>query len=250
MRRLLQCTQRGPNILRSDDLPPAPKIAAENWLARLQAIAIVTVLFASVQSQLLGALPEDNHRASDAALRFLTYGGLFLNLGGTFSAVLLLLAITEMPSTARRLYVSCPHSYPRRMSRASPDTPDPAWEDGAQQDMLRKPEGNEQLLRAFGIARGWDIVLFHCIVSLIGGAVFTFAEIVLTAWIAERTVVAALVLPLAVFGLAPPLYVFFFLMGPHKCPQCDEERARANSSQSQTDFSRRSTGVTLPMSVR
>ncbi|KZV83717.1 hypothetical protein EXIGLDRAFT_777263 [Exidia glandulosa HHB12029] len=225
------------------DLPTAPRIAVENWLARLQAITIVTALFAGVQSQLLGGLPDDLGRASDTALRFFAYAGLFLNIGGTLSSVLLLIAVTSMPVTARHLYVSCPHSYPRQMfpRRRQGDGDYPEWENNDAQRMLLNSEGDAQLLRAFGIARGWDIILFHCLLSFVGGAVFTFVQIAFTAWIAERTVIAALVLPFAIFGVAPPLYVLFFLMGPHQCLDCAAERRRNGSAQG--DYSRTTTGL-------
>ncbi|EJD54558.1 hypothetical protein AURDEDRAFT_110147 [Auricularia subglabra TFB-10046 SS5] len=209
-------------------------MAVDNWLARLQAIAVITVLFAGVQSQLLSSLPEDGGRSSDVALRFFAYGGLFLNLGGTLSAVLLLLAITSVPVAARHIYVACKHSYPRQMFRPHPNSADPARESGEIQELLMHHDGDMRLLRAFGLARGWDLILNHCIASFILGCVFTFVQITFTAWIAERTLAAALILPTALFGVCPPLYVFFFLMSPHKCQECAEEERNGLQAQSRS----------------
>ncbi|EJD54559.1 hypothetical protein AURDEDRAFT_156342 [Auricularia subglabra TFB-10046 SS5] len=203
------------------ELPVTVKMTMENWLARLQAIAIITVLFAGVQSQLIASLPNDDHRGFDVALRFFAYGGLFLNLGDTLSAVLLLVAITSLPLSARYLYVSCQHSFPRQMFRL--DGSDPAREAGDLQDILLKRDSDTQLLRAFGIARGWATIMNHCILSFILGCVFTFIQVALTVWIAERVLAAALFLPLALFGVLPPLCVFFGFMGPPECSQCVDE---------------------------
>ncbi|KZV84689.1 hypothetical protein EXIGLDRAFT_726899 [Exidia glandulosa HHB12029] len=77
-----------------------------------------------------------------------------------------------------------------------------------------------QILRAFGLARGWNALLLHCLLCFVVGSIFVFVQIVLGAWLAERRVVAALAVPFALVGAVPPLYVFFFSMGPLPCRMC------------------------------
>jgi len=225
-----------PSVLRPLDyeLPHAPKIAVESWSSRLQAVALVTVLFCGVQAQLISGFPPDTGTAADVALRFFGYSGLLLNLGGTLSAVLLLIAITSVPVVARHLYMHCAHSYPRKLFEVAENNrhfaPNPNASTVTLPTIAREisealfTDGDAKLLRAFGVARGWDILLLHCIFCFTTGCVCAFLQIALSLWIGSRTVVAAVIMPATFVAVVPPLLVFFRLMGGHPCPECDEEK--------------------------
>ena len=69
-----------------------------------------------MEGSFVGSLgDDDSSSAADTALRIFAYAGLVLNLGATLSSVLLLLAITSIPTAARRLYMTCSHGYPRKV---------------------------------------------------------------------------------------------------------------------------------------
>jgi len=209
------------------ELPKSAKLAVGTWISRLQAVAIITVLFAGVQAQLIGNLPGTTGSALERTLAFFAYSGLLLNLGGTLSAVLLLIAITSVPISARHLYVSCSHGYPRKMFELDGRIQDELLgaSDGARlHDILLKRDGEAQFLRAFGIARGWDVILRHCIFAFLAGCICTFLQIALTLWVVESTLIAALIMPIVALAVFPPLYVFFCLMNSHACTECAIEK--------------------------
>ncbi|KAH7100149.1 hypothetical protein BKA62DRAFT_707760 [Auriculariales sp. MPI-PUGE-AT-0066] len=211
------------------ELPRAPRIAVEGWLARLQAVALITALLAGVQAQLLGNLPDTGHKASDKAIRIFAYAGLCANIGSTLSAVLLLLAITTVPTSARHLYVSCSHSYPRRLFSTNTTQP-PDETDVDAQKLLLNAQAEAQLLRAFGVARGFELMTQHCLITFLAGVICTFLQVGMAAWLQEGNAIGIVVL-FAVMGcLLPPIYVFCFLMSPHRCDECHKERlARRNN---------------------
>ena len=177
-----------------------------------------TTLFAAVQAQLLIALPQSLGRPVDTVLRFFGYSGLFLNLGATLSAILLLIAVASLPAAACGVYISCSHSYPRKLFH------DPHGSHNTDLNrLLLDRDGESQLLRAFGIARGWGILLRHCVVCFLGGWVCAFLHIVINLWLSQSHLVAALIMPSAVFAIIPPLVVFSLHMDSSSCEECDED---------------------------
>ncbi|GLB42671.1 hypothetical protein LshimejAT787_1201200 [Lyophyllum shimeji] len=202
------------------ELPRTPKEVMEAWMPRLQAVAIVTALLAGIEAQLLSSLAEltPDSTAADRAVRFFAYSGLLLNLGATLSTILLLIAVASLPTAARQIYVSCAHSYPRRIFHSH----------GSRKAELnqRLLEGNGEtyLLRAFGIARGWGFMLRHCISCFMGGVMCTFVHISINLWLVEDTVVAGVVMPVVFFSMVPPAVAFVFLMNSPACPDCKEDK--------------------------
>ncbi|KAG6919668.1 hypothetical protein DXG01_002611 [Tephrocybe rancida] len=116
---------------------------------------VQTALLAGTEAQLIGSLPNRvaDPPASDTALRFFAYSGLLLNLGATLSTILLLIAVASLPTTARQIYVSCPHSYPRKVFHGH------ASHVSELNKRLIEGQGETYILRAFGIARGWSFML-------------------------------------------------------------------------------------------
>jgi len=243
-------------------LPDTTKTIVDSWVARLQAVAVVTALVASIEISLLGVLPPAANppRASDTAVRFFGYSGFILNLAATLSSVLLLLAVASVPTASRRLYVTCSHGYPRQVfihssedaneneqKEASP----PAQSDLASPFMkyasiapkvpssipiankretvnaiqslnrfLLKGDAEGNVLYAFGIARGWGIMLRHCILCFLAGLTCSFVHVGIALWLSESTVVAAILMPVVFIGFVPPLLMFLFGMDSPKCDQC------------------------------
>jgi len=201
------------------ELPKTPKNVMESWIAKLQAVAVVTALFAGVESQLLSGLPTPGEHppASDTALRFFAYSGLLFNLGATLSAILLLVAITSLPATARQIYTTCNHGYPRQVFHKHTTHV-------AELNQLLHNHGETYVLRAFGIARGWGYMLRHCIFCFLAGCVCAFIHIGITLWLSESHLVAAIVMPVLSFGVIPPLAIFLFYMDSPSCDECREEK--------------------------
>lgn len=156
--------------------------------------------------------------AADTLLRILGYSGLLLNIGATLSAILLLIAVASLPTTARQVYTRCSHGYPRKLFENREDHVTELTQ------RLLDGEGETYVLRAFGIARGWGIMLQHCIISFVGGTVCVFLHIGIGIWLAESNLVAAIVMPVAVFACVPPMVIFFQFMGSPSCHNCFEER--------------------------
>jgi len=242
------------------ELPSAPQNLVNSWVTRLQAVAIVTALLAQIEAGLVGGMAsQDPETATDVAARFFGYSGLILNLGATLSAVLLLLAVTSIPTASRRLYMSCSHGYPRKIfeynslrrdappagAYTSADTSDYEYlrDNGGggggggnnesdlsaairsfNQDLFR---GNteETILDAFGMAAGWGLMLRHCILCFLGGCVATFVHVTVLLWMNESTVVAAILMPVVFLGFVPPVVVYLFGMDSKKCPQCEADRS-------------------------
>lgn len=194
--------------------------------------------------------------ASDTALRIFAYAGLILNLGATLSSVLLLLAVTSVPTAARRLYMSCSHGYPRRIflhhnkkdsekpedktsSPASgaadiphfprlqhrrPNVPDTLKDMKSLNQFLLRGDTEGKILHAFGVARGWRFLLQHCIFCFLAGCVCAFVHVGILVWVSESTTVASVMMPMALIGFIPPLIVFFFAMDSPSCKHCHEEK--------------------------
>ncbi|KAI0071528.1 hypothetical protein K474DRAFT_1687031 [Panus rudis PR-1116 ss-1] len=229
------------------ELHPTPKAVVDIWVVRLQAVAIVTALLAQIEVSLLGSLPDrtDNPPASDTALRVFGYSGLILNLGATLSAVLMLLAVTSVPTAARRLYMTCKHSYPHKVYKQ----PELEEEKSTTPDLFPRPQfqpkpvapdthadmkalnrflltGNTEgnILYAFGVARGWGVMLRHCILCFVAGCVCTFVHVGIALWVNESTLVAAIMMPVAFVSFVPPLAVFVGGMETHSCAECEAER--------------------------
>ncbi|KAH7100151.1 hypothetical protein BKA62DRAFT_707765 [Auriculariales sp. MPI-PUGE-AT-0066] len=218
------------------DLPQAPKVAVETWIPRLQAVALITALLGSLQGQILGNLPKSGNKATDMALRLFAYSGLCANIGATFSAVLMLLSVTSVPTTARLLYVSCRHSYPRRLF--VPNGPPPQVTDRRAQELLLRPtkmsllqtfgiEPDVHLLRAFGVSRGFEILAQHCLVMFLTGVIFTFVQVAMMAWIIEGRTVGIILEFVVIACLLPPLCMFLFFATPHKCTECSREHTES-----------------------
>ncbi|KAG5731729.1 hypothetical protein E4T56_gene741 [Termitomyces sp. T112] len=209
------------------ELPKTPKGAMDAWMPRLQAVAVVTALLAGIEAQLISNLPSPTvtPHASSTVLRFFAYSGLILNLGATLSTILLLIAVASLPTTARQIYVSCPHSYPRNVFHRRAEYIDEL------NDHLIDGQGETYLLRAFGIARGWSFMLRHCIACFLGGCLCSFVHIGLGLWLEEGTVVAAILMPAVAFSFVPPFVAFTFYMNSPACHECRKERKPSHDSE-------------------
>lgn len=159
-----------------------------------------------------------NPPASDTALRFFAYSGLLLNLGATLSTILLLIAVASLPTAARQIYVSCSHGYPRKVFHSHPTHV------AELNKRLLDGHGETYILRAFGIARGWSILLKHCITCFMGGCTCVFIHIAINLWLSESTTVAAVLMPVVFFSFAPPCISFLFYMNSPTCRDCREEK--------------------------
>jgi hypothetical protein len=87
-----------------------------------------------------------------------------------------------------------------------------------------REHGETYALRAFGIARGWNVMLRHCVFGFLGGGICTFCHIGINVWLSESTVVAAIVMPGIIVGFVPPVVVFLFYMDSRQCNDCAEEQ--------------------------
>jgi hypothetical protein len=179
-----------------------------------------------VEAQLLGSLPDHGAHpsAADTLLRFFGYSGLFFNLGATLSAILLLVAVASLPTAARQVYMTCSHGYPRKIFNShGPHVAE-------LNRRLLQGDGETYILRAFGIAKGWGIMLRHCILCFLAGCVCCFLHVGINLWLSESKLVAAIIMPSAVFGSVPPLLMFSFYMDSPACDDCIEERCAIHFS--------------------
>lgn len=199
----------------------------------------------------------DPQTATDIAARFFGYSGMILNLGATLSAVLLLLAVSSVPTQSRRLYMACAHGYPRKVfeytqlrnnpSESIPEEHAYSYLNtrSVEADLtaairsfnqtLFRGNTEETILDAFGIASGWGLMLRHCILCFLGGCIGTFVHVAILLWMNESTTVAAVLMPVVFVGFVPPVFVYMFGMESKRCPQCAHEKyaspsyPRANS---------------------
>ncbi|KZT20832.1 hypothetical protein NEOLEDRAFT_1074700, partial [Neolentinus lepideus HHB14362 ss-1] len=202
------------------ELPKAVKDIKDSWTTRMQAVAVVTALFTGVEATLLGYMTSTAHLTSSAlekAVWIFGYTSVFLNMGATLSSILLLVAAASLPTSVRRLYVSCSHGYPRHVF-------------GNQQPHVSKlsqrlldGEGETYLLRGFGVARGWDVLLRHCVLCFMGGWICAFVHIGLFVWLSQNNVVSALIMPSAAIAALPPLVIFVFFIDGPTCTHCSPE---------------------------
>lgn len=203
---------------------------------------------------------SDIPSASDTALRVFAYAGLILNLGATLSSVLLLLAITSVPTAARRIYMSCSHGYPRkvflhhknsekeesevteekqsgspsgltsgmphfpRLQHRRPNVNNTMDDMKSLNQFLLQGDTEVKILQAFGVARGWHYLLQHCIFCFLAGCVCAFVHVGILVWDSESMTVASVMMPVALVGFIPPLIVLFFAMDSPRCRYCYEER--------------------------
>jgi hypothetical protein len=123
--------------------------------------------------------------------------------------------------------MSCSHGYPRKIFETK------SGQSRHMSDLNKKlveGHGETYVLHAFGIARGWNILLKHCILSFTTGCLCTFLHIILGTWFTESRVVAAVVLPIGLLGFAPPFAIYMFHMHSAKCGQCIDERSASIDS--------------------
>lgn len=200
-------------------LPEAVKDAKESWTSRMQAIAVVTALFASVEATLLGYITSTNGQIRspkvEKAVYYFGYTSIFLNMGATLASILLLIAAASLPGAARKIYSSCGHGYPRKVF-----TNQQEYVSGLNR-RLREGDGESYLLRGFGIAQGWDMLLRHCVLCFMGGWICSFVHIGLYIWLTLDNLVAALIMPSAALAALPPLIIFMFCMDTPACRECN-----------------------------
>ncbi|KAG6875623.1 hypothetical protein C0992_003080 [Termitomyces sp. T32_za158] len=67
-------------------------------------------------------------------------------------------------------------------------------------------------------------MLRHCIACFLGGCLSTFVHISLNLWLAESTLVAAILMPAVAFSFVPPFIAFMFFMNSPACHQCRAEK--------------------------
>lgn len=182
-------------------------------------------------------------------LRFFLYAALTLNLGATVSAVLLLIAVTELPTTSRKMYMSCEHRFPRIVfsyyrtgsNSSSPSNPPPSFPDSIRSTntssnpeniptmqtlnrLLLKGGVERRLLHEFGITRGWAFLLCHCLVCFFGGLICSFVHICVDAWVNQSQVLATILMPISFLAFVPPFIVYIVAWDAPECKLCRKHR--------------------------
>ncbi|KAJ7185791.1 hypothetical protein C8R46DRAFT_386376 [Mycena filopes] len=190
-----------------DRLPQSVEDVRQNFQGTVEAIAVVTALFAGIQAQLLSGTPsEPSSSASPGvirALQLVSYGGLVVNVGAALSGMLFLDIVGEAPERFRRRK----EKLKLQASSASefPDA-DNAFTAGI------------ELLLAYGSPRSLQFAWYHCIASTVFGTLSVLLQISLLAWInvssQESGVFVAVVLALIWAALPLPGFIIYnFFVG-------------------------------------
>ncbi|KAJ7778083.1 hypothetical protein B0H16DRAFT_1502159 [Mycena metata] len=153
-----------------DQLPQHVEDVRHNFKGTVEAIAVVTTLFAGIQAQLLSGTPsEPSPTASQAvirALQLVSYGGLAVNVGAALSAMLFLDIVGEAPERFRR-WSKNPPSSPSRSAprRTASELADDKFLAGL------------ELLIVYGSPRSIQFAWYHCVASTLFGTLSILIQI-------------------------------------------------------------------------
>ncbi|KAJ7449147.1 hypothetical protein B0H11DRAFT_2202264 [Mycena galericulata] len=149
-----------------DSLPHNVEDVRQNFIATVQAMAVVTTLFAGIQAQLLSGVPaEPSPTASRAIIRALllaSYAGLSVNVGAALSGMIFLDIAGEAPEAFRRLVQTAPRPSAQAITTSTTGL---------------------ELLVLHGSPRSLQLAWYHCISSTIFGTFSILVQISLLAWI-------------------------------------------------------------------
>ncbi|KAJ6582924.1 hypothetical protein DFH09DRAFT_1029317 [Mycena vulgaris] len=193
-------SDRGPET--GDRLPRSVEDVRQNFIATVQAMAVVTTLFAGIQAQLLSGIPSaPSPTAPQAvinALLLVSYGGLSVNVGAALSAMLFLDISGEAPEAFRRLRATASQASGRRS---------PSSHTGSITSTRTAVDTGLGLLLNYGSPRSLQFAWYHCVASTIFGTFSILLQICLLAWINLASQVSGVfvVVVLALFWAALPL---------------------------------------------
>ncbi|KAJ6557943.1 hypothetical protein B0H19DRAFT_1261520 [Mycena capillaripes] len=184
-----------PRSTAGDRLPQSVEDVRQSFTSTVQAIAVVTTLFAGIQAQLLSSMPfAPSPTASKAVIKALLltgYGGLVVNVGAALSGMIFLDIAGEAPEAFRRSKSRI--TTMRQVSITNGD----------------KPIGGLEQLLLYGSPRTLQFAWYHCVVSTLFGAFSILIQISLLAWIniSSHSEIFVFVV-LALIWAALPLPVF------------------------------------------
>ncbi|KAJ7741929.1 hypothetical protein DFH07DRAFT_837005 [Mycena maculata] len=182
-----------------DRLPPSAENVRQNFITTVQAMAVVTTLFAGIQAQLLSGLPSAPSPAASEgifhALLLVSYGGLAVNVGAALSAMIFLDVAGEAPEAFRRLKTGITSQENQRR-----------FQEAASSGGIASITGLE-LLVLHGSPRSLQFAWYHCVSSTILGTFLILLQISFLAWINIASQVSSIfvVVVLALFWAALPL---------------------------------------------
>jgi hypothetical protein len=207
----------------SDKLPLSVQASVESWHKGASSLAVIvsaflqgpstsyrktdklvdcfqTALFAAVQISLIQTVIQYQNLGDTVPWRFLRwfmYAGVFVDLGGTASAIAIVNMASSASVTARSWAIRKKNSLPSKILLEG-EAIDP--------DLLE--EANEmQLLRKFGMSRRWAIAGWHMWISFTLGSIFIFTSLAIWIWLTETTGVAAALMPIILPSLYPIIHV-------------------------------------------
>jgi hypothetical protein len=122
----------------------------------------------------------DTNTTSWAALRFFTYSAIVLSLNGTFMGLLCIDACAHLQRNARLKLLADSDSWPGRVARG----------ETLPREILTN---NVELLRVFGISRGFETTESIISLSLLFAFIFTITSVTLWVWLSQTYVVAGLI---------------------------------------------------------
>jgi len=123
---------------------------------------------------------DNTNTTSWAALRFFTYSAIVLSLNGTFMGLLCIESCVRLQCNARLRLLADSDSWPARVARG----------ETLPRDILTN---NVELLRAFGISRGFETTESMISLSLLFAFISTITSITLWVWLSQSQVVASLI---------------------------------------------------------
>jgi hypothetical protein len=128
-------------------------------------------------------------------LRWFMYAGVFVDLGGTASAIAIVNMASSAPVTARSLAIQDVNSLPREILTEGNSIP----------ASLLLETNEMSLLREFGMSTRWAIAGWHMWISFTFGSIFIVTS--LWIWLTESTGVAAALMPIVLPTLYPIIHV-------------------------------------------
>lgn len=131
-------------------------------------------------------------------LRWFTYAGVFIDLGGTASAIAIVNMACNAPIVARTMAIGRKDSIARRVLLELP----------IEQRLLYNSNEME-LLRQFGMSKRWHITGWHMVISFILGSLFIFTSLSLWVWLTESIEVAACLMPVVTIVICPIVFLLW-----------------------------------------
>ncbi|KAG8771632.1 hypothetical protein FRC15_003301 [Serendipita sp. 397] len=182
-------------LLQEYSLPVAVASSLTSWTKGANSLAVIMALLAGVQVGLVQLVAQNESLPNDVTtrtLRWFMYAGVLIDLGGTASAIAIVVTSTAAVAAARDKIILEEDSLPHKVLKGDPIP-----------EILLTEERETELLEEFGIPRTFKLLGWHMLISFITGSLFIAISLCIWIWKTESSVIFGTLVPLVLITLSP-----------------------------------------------